>query len=274
MPGPFPGMDPFLEHPAYFAGLHTRLIVAIAEALQTALPEPYFADVDERLWVETSRRPIEPDVNVIRKRAAKRKRTTNNGGIATVVRSHPIVITVMHDEQREAFVEIRTRQGDSERVVTHLEVLSVSNKSGGRKGRKLYLKKQKEVLGDGGIHLVEIDLLRRGKHTTAIPHEVLLAEAKPFDYHVCVRPFHQVGRFEVYAVELPQRLPEISVPLLPGEGAVPLDLQAVFDRCYDAGPYRRRVHYSLNHLNPKLPPDYLDWVKEVLRDHKRRVNQA
>ena len=39
-------------------------------------------------------------------------------------------------------------------------------------------------------------------------------------------------------VRLETALPVITVPLLPGDGDVPLDLQAVFTRCYDTGPYR------------------------------------
>ena len=44
MPTPFPGMDPYLERPGLWHEVHTRLIVAIADALGywfvriTALP--------------------------------------------------------------------------------------------------------------------------------------------------------------------------------------------------------------------------------------------
>ena len=31
---PFPGMDPYLEHPALWPGLHNRLIVTMANQLQ------------------------------------------------------------------------------------------------------------------------------------------------------------------------------------------------------------------------------------------------
>jgi len=33
----FPGMDPYLEHPALWEGVHARLIVAIANQLQPKL---------------------------------------------------------------------------------------------------------------------------------------------------------------------------------------------------------------------------------------------
>ena len=46
---------------------------------------------------------------------------------------------------------------------------------------------------------------------------------------------------------------------------VSLDLQAVFTRCYDTGPYRRRVVYDLARLVPALNPAKTDWVQQVLQ---------
>ena len=65
MPSPFPGMDPFLEHPAVFPGLHNRFIANLGEVLQSALPAPYFAEIGERVWVEVSQRFIEPDASIL-----------------------------------------------------------------------------------------------------------------------------------------------------------------------------------------------------------------
>ncbi len=50
--------------------------------------------------------------------------------------------------------------------------------------RKLeYLKKQREIL-DSQVHLVEIDLLRGGEHTTAVPREWAVNKAGAFEYHL------------------------------------------------------------------------------------------
>ncbi|MGL6095598.1 MAG: DUF4058 family protein, partial [Fimbriiglobus sp.] len=32
MPSPFPGMDPYLEDPAYWSGFHSRLVVGLSAA--------------------------------------------------------------------------------------------------------------------------------------------------------------------------------------------------------------------------------------------------
>ena len=260
MPSPFPGMDPFLEDPGIFPDLHGRFSIHLSETLQARLPEPYFAVVSERLWVETTQRLIEPDVDVIRSEQPSPPAEGSAGvAVATPARSQPIVITLPHDERRDEFVEIRTRgDDDGERVVTTIEVLSLTNKMPGQRSRELYLQKQQEVL-DGDIHLVEIDLLRGGQHTTVVPRARIERKAGQFEYHVSIHRFDQYTKCYIYTVRLEERLPEISVPLLPGDGDVPLDLQAVFDRCYDSGPYRRRVRYDPARINPPLRPDQIEW---------------
>jgi len=264
MPSPFPGMDPFLEHPDFFPDLHGRLHVHISEALQKVLPAPYFAVIGERLWVETSARYVEPDTDVIYGSTSIEEPEGGGVALATRTRTEPLVFEVTHDERRESYVEIRTRARDGgERVVTVIEVLSLSNKTLGEKGRQLYLEKQREVLGSA-IHLIEIDLLRGGEHTTPMSLERLVRKAGAFDYHVSVHRFDQRGRFFIYPWKLESPLPEIAVPLLPGHGEVPLDLQAVFARCYDTGPYQRRVRYEPDRIVPPLGAERNDWLGQVL----------
>jgi hypothetical protein len=257
-------MDPFLEHPSLFPDLHSRLITNLSEAIQSRLPEPYFAVVSERLWVEASGRHIEPDVDLMQRDDGF---TPAAGGVALALpatRTQPIVITVEDEEFRELFVEIRARRDDEEIVITTIEILSLANKTPGSQGRDLYQKKQREVLGSR-IHFVEIDLLRGGRHATAMSAEKLRRRAA-FDYHVRVHQFHQPRDFLFYPIDLADRLPEIAVPLLPKDGAVAIDLQAVFDRCYDAGPYRRRVRYEPSRIEPPLSATQAEWVSQVLRE--------
>jgi hypothetical protein len=262
MPSPFPGMDPWLEGPLFFSSIHGHLITFTIQALQERLPAPYYADSGDRVWVDYSHRYVEPDANVIR---AGRPEDGAGGGTACVTRSRPTVIRavrVANDETRERFVNIYTRQNEEERVVAVLELLSPANKAPSGPGRRLYEQKQREVL-DSPTHLVEIDLLRAGDHVTAVPREQLRA-AGAFDYHVCVNGSDRREGFSVYLFRMQDRLPEIAVPLLPGDGAVPLDLQTIFDRAYDVGPYRRRVRYAEPPV-PPLTPDQQAWAADRLR---------
>lgn len=68
MSSPFPGMDPFLEHPDIFPDLHDRLNTHLSEVLQASLPAPYYAVIGRRTWIEVSQRYIGPDVQVQRSR--------------------------------------------------------------------------------------------------------------------------------------------------------------------------------------------------------------
>ncbi len=260
-------MDPFLENPAFFPGLHGSMIAYLREFLQPRLPPPYYAELADRVWVETSRRPLEPDVNVLRAEEPTGA-SASNGGVAlataTATRTQPVLVTVTQEERRETVVEIYARQ-EQERLVTSIEVLSLTNKTPGEQGRELYLRKQREVL-NSRVHLVEIDLLRGGQHTTAVPLSFALPKTGPIDYHVCIHHFDNLEDYYVYTILLPERLPEIAVPLLPGDPPVTVDLQAVFDRCYDTGPYRRRVRYADSPLIPPLQPEHLDWAMRLLRE--------
>lgn len=275
MPSPFPGMDPYLEHPRIFPILHGNLITYLQESIQPRLPEPYFAQSSERLWVELAERFIEPDVHVMR-RSNGGEREGNGGGVATATRSatQPVRVTVPIEERRETFLEIYVREGRERlRLVTVIEVLSMTNKTPGSDRRDLYLQKQKELIRSE-VNLVEIDLLRSGSHSTAVPRERALRKAGPFDYHVCVHRFDQFADYFVYAIRLEDRLPEIEIPLLPADGAVTVDLQTVFNRCYEAGPYRRRIRYRDEKPVPPLGPKRTAWSKKLIeaavgRSHSR-----
>jgi hypothetical protein len=72
--------------------------------------------------------------------------------------------------------------------------------------------------------------------------------------------------YNVYPVGLRDPLPCIWVPLEENEGEVALDLQYVFDRVYDAGPYRRgAVDYAGPVPAPALSEDDAAWAAELTR---------
>jgi hypothetical protein len=267
MPSPFPGMDPYLEHPTLWPGVHQGLITYARADLNALLPPHYVADIGERLYVVQPERSIYPDVVVVEPPAASLLPERGTGGTAAVLRSDaPWVLTVEPIEQREVFIEILS-VGDTSRVVTVIEVLSPSNKTAGSDGRQLYVAKQREIL-QSPTHLLEIDLLHYGEHTVAAPR-VSLLEKGTWNYLTCLHRGGQGGRYEVWATTLRQRLPRIRVPLAHGEADVVLDLQTVFDRCYDEGAYARRLDYR---RDPPLPlsDDDLAWTTTLLREQGRR----
>jgi hypothetical protein len=246
-------MDPFLEHPAYFAALHGRMIAQLARELRDRLPEDYTAETDDRLWSETAE--AAPEVNDPETPAPP----VND---AAPPRAGLVVVSVPRIERRETFIEI-LKHDARERLVAVIELLTPAAKEAGQRGREVYLRQQRERLDKGNVHLVEIDLLRSGAHSTAVPADHLRRQAGPFDYHVSIRDANLPDRYHVYPIRLEQRLPELVVPLLPDDGVVLLDLQAVFERCYDTGPYRL-VKYDLDRLTPPLPARLKEWAQERL----------
>jgi hypothetical protein len=259
MPSPFPGMDPWLEDPALFPDLHDSLVVYLREVIQARLPKPYFTAINSYVWLDEPERYVQPDVDVLRAPGM------NGGGtaIATESLAEAIVIPAPLGEPRTTFLEIRAPY-ENERLVTSVEVLSWKNKSAGRRARDLYHRKQEQVMS-GQANLVEIDLLRGGTHATSVPRAELEARASPFDYHVCVRRIEDAENSHVYTVRMQDRLPKFPIPLLPQDGAIPIDLQAVFDRTYDAGPYRQRVRYADRQPVPPLTPEQDAWAAEKIR---------
>src|SRR6186997_945453 len=83
MPSPFPGMDPFVES-QHFSTLHGGMIFGLQETLQNRLPAGYFAAAQERVWIDTPRRWIEPDIFV---RKSSRKDRTKSTAAATATLS-------------------------------------------------------------------------------------------------------------------------------------------------------------------------------------------
>jgi len=259
MPSPFPGMDPWLEHPQVFPDLHDRLVTYLSDALNERLPAAYHASTATRVWI--AERSVGPDVRVMH--SSQQSHEEGNGGVAVAgaVRAQPILVHVPHDEMREPFVEVRTLDG--KRVVTSIEVLSWANRAAGGHGRDLYLRQQQE-LRESRVNLVEIDLLRGGSHTTLVPRERAEAKVGAFDYHVCVHRFDRWEDYEVYAWPLDQPLPVIAVPLLPGDAAVEVELQPLLNRWYDAGRYGRQLDYRVRQPVPPLAAAQQAWADGIL----------
>ena len=135
----FPGMDPYLENPRVWPGVHARLIVYLADQLQPQLSPRYVAAVGERVYVEGTSRQYLPDVAIER---SPRPQRANGAAVAELER--PLIIEVHNLEIRESFIEIIDLESD-QKVVTVIEVLSPTNKAPGS-GQDSYLKKQSDIL--------------------------------------------------------------------------------------------------------------------------------
>jgi hypothetical protein len=251
-------MDPWLEASGLFPDVHDSLIYLIREALNAGLPDGYLATFSHLVWVDPEL-TREPDVGTY----GPGERPTGDvaDGPFASVGMVTVVAAPVTEPREEPYLEIRT--ADDERLVTAVEILSPSNKAGGSKGRLAYLQKQEE-LQLGGVHLVEIDLLRGGAHTTGIGLPALRRLVGEFDYHLCVTVCGDPTRHHVRGIRLADRLPPIVVPLDPGVPPVTVELQPLLDRAYDTGRYARRARYA-RPCDPPLSPEQQAWADGVLR---------
>jgi hypothetical protein len=255
----FPGMDPYL-----WTGLHSRLIVYLADAVQRLVRPRYIAAVEDRVYLEGPDREIDPDVRVRRARAesATRPHSPTRSSVAVLEEETPLLVKVRAREIHEGYVTILDRRS-GQKVVTVIEVVSPTNKYAGP-GRKLYKTKQREVLASD-VHLVELDLLRKGPHVLAIPQSSARREAGDYDYLSCVnraKGYRDV--YELYPAGLRNRLPRILVPLAEGDPDVKLEIQEVLAQTYELGSYRDRIDYSKPCV-PRLSADDQAWADELIR---------
>jgi hypothetical protein len=251
---PFPGMDPYLEHPVVWESFHARLIVAIANQLQPLLDPRYVATVEERVFIEGSPQRV-PDVWI--QKTVDQTQAAQRAGPAV---DTAFVVEVEQLEIRQRRVEILDAYNNM-RLVTLIEVLSPTNKRPGP-GRESYVSKQQEVL-ERDCHVVEIDLLREGERLLSVP-AWRLQEFEPFDYVVCVNRWPRRNRFEVYPRRLRDPLPRIAVPLAEPDPDVPLEVQAAVEEVYAQGRYVRRLRYD-EPCEPPLEDELQQWADECLK---------
>lgn len=253
---PFPGMDPYIERPEIWPDFHDSLIACLRGALQPLLRPRYAALTQDRLYVVESDRPIYPDLSVIRTSSSLPRAA---GGTAVLEIDAPAVFELWREEIRQPLLHI-IEPAAGNRIVTAIEVLSPDNKAAGA-GRVSYLAKREEFWA-GGANLVELDLLRGGEPTVRLSAEKL-ASLRPWHYLVSVTR-RWPSRQEVYAVPLRNRLPRVGLPLAEDDRDVSLDLQAVFTRCWEEGPYPELLHYD------RPPPGRLtleetSWCEQLLQ---------
>jgi len=272
MPSPFPGMDPYLEALHIWPDLHDALAGEMRNELNQSLPSPYYARLQMRpelgiVEEPRGRQRVVPDVVIVRPSS---KQPSANVALLERPRrdiSRSLEIVTDLDLVRHHFVEIRD-PSQGHKLITLIEILSPSNKRPGP-DREDYTRKQREIL-ESDANLVEIDLHRSGERVLPdLNLQALLARTDPRpDYIVTVNRawLRATGQaYQIFPCSLREWLPCFPVPLKQGEDEVPLDLQYVFNRAYDSGPYRRgAVDYSQPPV-PPLPPEDATWAEALVR---------
>jgi hypothetical protein len=241
MPSPLPGMNPFLESNELWSEFHSRMIVAIADALSETLSQDYRVAVEKRVYLSQGEETILigiPDVSITDAPQLAA------GSVAVAV--EPVVVEIpLAEEVTERYLEIK--EVATGRVVTVIELLSPKNKRSGE-GRDAYLQKRQRIMMSQ-THLVEIDLLRSG---VSLP----MVGGSKSDYRILISQSSRRPKADLYAFGLRQQIPSISVPLVE-RSSVLLDLQLLLHQIYDRARFQMAIDYQ------KIPPPQLSETDQV-----------
>lgn len=257
MLSPFPGMNPYLEHPELWPGVHHWLIIAIAELLVPQLRPKYRVSVEVRIYDTSGEKSLLvgiPDLTVQRPRTTT-KSTTQNVAVASPP-SQPARVTIpLPETVKEGYLEVR--EVTTGEVVTVIEILSPKNKRSGE-GRQAYEKKRQRILGSSS-HLVEIDLLRDGE---SMP---VFGDNLQGSYRVLVSRGERRPEADLYVFNLQDLIPKFPLPLRSGDREPLVDLQALLNGVYDKAGYDLVVDYSREAVPPLSETDAV-WADVWLRE--------
>jgi hypothetical protein len=228
------------------------MIAAMRALLNEKLPPRYGAFGDRYVWLHepdaaTRVRLGKPDVFIV-----DRKDLPS----ATVAKMLPPLIVTLPVIRRQGTRYLKIIDRHSRHIVTVIELLSPSNKDPGE-DREAYINKRNDYLASG-TNLVEIDLLRSGPRMP-----VGEPEPPPADYFVFVCPANDLPKAGIWSFSVRDPLPDIPVPLNPGETPIVLALRACLDRAYDEGRYTLEIDYAKPPSPPLAEPD-ATWAHELL----------
>lgn len=261
---PFPGMNPFMEQT--WPDAHLSLIGYVRDALGGELPDDLIAKAEQQVDVLAPSldgpRGTRPDVVIVDitegwKRGLPPVWTPSEGSGALNVNEPELMVM---DEPPHRWVEIRVGRGE---LVTVIEIISPANKT---THRGAYRAKLQDYV-TGGVNVVEIDLLRGGRHLVDVNEFECARRFGHLGEHylICASRGIMPGRREVYPCPLRERLPVIRIPLRATDPDVPLDIQSLVDRCYINGRYAKHLDYT----RPLTPPPAADdaaWIDAGLQD--------
>lgn len=261
MNNPFPGMNPWLEHPSLWSDVHFRLISALARHLSPLVSPRYYVSVGSQAYIATvfASPPAlrYPDLAIVQSWPSAQPAPSIPTMTTTSILEPTTVELPVPDIIEETYLEVREVM--TSQVVTIVEVLSPTNKRPGT-GRQKYERKRMEILSTH-THLVEVDLLR------AWPALPMVGKYVASDYRILVRRGEQGNQATLYAFNLRDPIPTFGLPLQAGDEEPSVDLKTLLDEIYLEGNYEVRVNYRQS-PEPPLGEADVEWSNELLINWK------
>lgn len=271
MPSPFPGMDPYLEgylwpdvHHAIPSEIRRRLAPQVRPRYAVRIEVATYHDENPESEIGI----MYPDLEVWRSRSASQALESvppASLGPDIVAPEHvspitqPITVPLLDYEVRIATIEIYDARQNQ--LITSVEIISPYNKR--EPGLSKYREKQRR-LRQAGVHLLEIDLIRRGQRPVKMGTAVTDHEIFATDYLITLMR-GGVSQLEAWPVNVQGRLPVVAVPLRPPDHDVPLDLAAVLTTIYDEAGYDLSIDYSQAPPPPEFDTPTQAWMRQQIQ---------
>lgn len=253
MPSPFPGMDPYLEGHLW-PDVHHQLASELRRQLAPRLRPRYVARIEVTIVVDESPEAevgiLYPDVEVLRRSDAPEAQASAGAPALAAPLTLPLLAPV---EMRVPTVEVRDTAGDA--LVTAIEIISPINK---REPQLAAYRRKRERLRGAGVHLLEIDLLRRG--TRPVMHPRL-----PASEYLVVLTRAGASSLEAWPIGLRDPLPVVPVPLRAPDPDAWVDLGGALRTVYDEAGYDLSIDYAAPPPPPALPAALDAWRRTLGR---------
>jgi hypothetical protein len=255
-------MDPYLEG-YLWPDVHSALAGNIRRQLTPQLRPRYTARL-EIYTVEDTEPEGEigimyPDVEVVLAQRQSTPRTLDASQRIAMKASNgahlvpPLTIPLLPPVEVKV-VNVEIRDAGNNELITCIELLSPVNKR--EPGLQPYQDKRRKLLA-AGVHLIEIDLLRRG--TRAFHHPRL-----PATSYLITLTRAPAKATEIWPLKLRERLPRIPVPLRPPDADVAFDLQTALVDVYEEAAYDLSINYDEPPPPPSLAVADLKWMRQLL----------
>jgi hypothetical protein len=257
MASPFPGMDPYLEGHLW-PDVHNALAAKIRQLLTPLIRPRYTARLSIYMVEDTAPEReigiLYPDVEVLRMQRleeaqpAYRSSASDAPAPTPAALSIPLILPV--DVQ---LTSVEIRDAANNQLITAIEIISPVNKRD--PGLQQYRRKRQRLY-QAGVHLLELDLLRRG--TRPIEHAAL-----PATPYLLALTRAQSGKTDLWPLRLQDAWPNLPVPLRAPDTDVVLALGEAFHTVYDEAAYDLSIDYQQPPPPPPLAPDDQAWVREL-----------
>ncbi len=254
MKSPFPGMDPFLEG-YLWPDVHNGLAFIIKEVLVPQLGNKYVARTEIRK--ETDTNPLEditimyPDVEVSKKLDTFNEPASSNYKSSAISPPTIKIPTTSPTKVNIPYLEIRKRNNNE--LVTVIEIFSPVNKR--NPGLKSYRKKR-DKLSKSKVHLLEIDLLRRGERPFSHPD-------LPNTHYIINLLRVNSKNTVVWDFNVNDRLPIIPVPLIEPDTDAKLDFGQILDTLYKRSAYHLSIEYKKTPPKPVFSDYFQSWISQL-----------